>query len=175
VAGPLARAALFAAGVALFGAALKAANALPALIQPDVLRRYASLEEARAALRMENPGVPSYFPEELGWPPSVVLAQGRPFPALVMEFERARGRGPALVIARWAAGRPLGAGPIRLARTGAAVRYALKGREFLLRVGITPAGEAACRVGWTEGRFRTELAGKVPPAELIRVAESMLR
>lgn len=167
--------AAFLAGVAAFAAALSLANRLPAAVQPDLLRRYSRVDEVRSALRLNVLLVPSYFPQELSWPPRAILAQGRPFPAVVMEFARAGGRDAVLVIAQWEAGRTLSEGTVRMARARESVRYSLGGRDALLSVGTGPQGEQISRIGWTEGKFRVEVEAKVPPVELIRVAESMVR
>lgn len=169
------RLAAFLAGTALVVAAIKAVNWLPAALQPDVLRRHESVEEARASSGVEQILVPSYYPQELGWPPSAILAQGRPYPAVVLEFTRAGGRDAALVVTQWAAGRPRPEGRIPIAEVQETVRYSLRGRDAVLTVGRSPAGERVSRIGWAEGKYLFEISGKVSPVDLVKAAESMLR
>ena len=165
----------FLAGVAILVAVLKVANWLPTAMQRDVLRRYGSIEDVRSSVNLGDIYVPSYYPQELGWPPSAIFAQGRPFPALVMEFVRAGGREAALVVSQSASSRPLLDGRIRMDRVQESVRYSLKGRDAVLSVGVSSRGEQVSRIVWTEGKYRIDLAAKAPPVELIKVAESMLR
>ncbi len=165
----------FLAGVVLLVAAIKAVNWLPAAIQSDVLREYGSMEEVRASVALGDVYVPSYYPQELGWPPAAILAQGRPFPALVLEFARSEGRDTALVVVQTASGWSLPEGRIRMATTQESVRYSLQGRQALLTVGTSPAGDRVSRIVWTEGKYRIDIAAKAPPVELVKVAESMLR
>jgi hypothetical protein len=80
--------------------ALKVINWLPRAMQQDAVRRYKSVEEVRSALNMKDIYVPSYFPQQISWPPSSILAQSKPFTAIVMEFTRADKRNTALVISQ---------------------------------------------------------------------------
>ena len=52
------------------------------------MRRYGDFEEMRTTLGIRQVFVPSYFPEDFRWPPTGILAQGKPYPAVIMEFER---------------------------------------------------------------------------------------
>ena len=90
----------FALMIGLLVAALKVVNWLPLAMQKETIRQYASVEEVRAALGMKEIYVPSYFPQQITWPPATILAQGRPFSAIVMEFTRADKRNIALVISQ---------------------------------------------------------------------------
>src|SRR3989304_5477526 len=78
----------FAAGLGVLGIALKSLNWRPPVAQKDLTRRYGDVEEMRTALGFRQVFVPSYFPEDFRWPPSGILAQGKPYPAVIMEFER---------------------------------------------------------------------------------------
>ncbi len=78
----------FAAGLAILVIALKALNVLPLIAQKDLMPRYADFEEMRTSLGIREVLVPSYFPEDFRWPPTGILAQGKPYPAVIMEFER---------------------------------------------------------------------------------------
>ncbi len=90
----------FALMIGLVIIALKVVNWLPLAMQKETIRQYASVEEVRAALGMKEIYVPSYFPQQITWPPATILAQGRPFSAIVMEFTRADKRNIALVISQ---------------------------------------------------------------------------
>ena len=149
-------------------------NWLPMALQKDTLRKYDSLEEARVALNMRRLHVPSYFPQSITWPPARILAQAKPYPAVLMVFHRAEKQEPALVVSQ-AASDSFPAGLfIALAEVRQKVPYKLKERAALLEVGVCGDGEPCSRLAWTEGDLRITLAMKAPPFELIKIAESML-
>ena len=149
-------------------------NWLPTALQKDTLRRYGSIEEVRAKLNMRNLPVPSYFPQSVAWPPAQVLAQAKPYPAVLMVFNRAGAREPALVVSQAASDSFSGGAFITLAEVRQRVPYQLKERAAVLEVGVCDNGEPCSRLAWTEGDFKTTLVMKSPPFELIKIAESML-
>ncbi len=62
-------------------------NWLPSMISEDFVRRYDSIEEATRSLGFQNKAlVPKYFPEGILWPPSMILAQKKPYKAVLIEF-----------------------------------------------------------------------------------------
>ena len=165
----------FAIGVLIVVGATMAVNRLPVLIQGDLLREYDSMDAMSAAL----PGIavyaPSYFPQDLRWPPSRILAQGRPFPAVLMEFEGRRSRRTVLVISQSGRGKFAPDGKVRIAAVKERTSYRLKGRDARLEVGVCADGATCSRVAWTEGAYRIDVEGRSAPLDLIRVAESMIR
>jgi hypothetical protein len=166
---------LFAAGVALLLGGLKLAGWLPLMAQKDLLRKYNTVEDVKSELGIREVFVPSYFPQDLSWPPSAVLAQGKPFPALIMEFGRIEGASAGLVISQSLSERFRADGKIRFAQLKEKVRYPLKGRDSTLEVGTGPGGDPCARVSWKEGNYHITVTARSTPFELIKVAESMLR
>lgn len=166
---------LFAAAVVILAGGLKIAGWLPMLTQRDLMRKYASVEDVRAELSIREIRVPSYFPQNLSWPPSTVLAQGKPFPALIMEFEQAGGKSAGLVISQSRSASFRTDGRIRIAQLKEKVGYPLKGRDATLEVGTCGNGDPCSRISWTEGNTHIAVAARATPLELIKVAESMLR
>ena len=90
----------FVLSVVVLIAVLKGLNWLPTTVRKDLLKRYDTLEGAAAGSNLGEVLVPAYIPQNLKWPPSAILAQGKPYPALVMEFERIDGRDTVLVISQ---------------------------------------------------------------------------
>ncbi len=165
----------FGIGVAILVGATVAVNRVPVTVQGDLLREYDSIDAASTGLPSLPIYAPSYFPQDLRWPPSRVLAQGRPFPAVLMEFEgRTSGR-PVLVIAQSAGGAFPPGDKLRLARVKEKTAYRLKGRDARLEVGACGDGATCSRIEWTEGAYRIDVTGRSAPLDLIRVAESMIR
>ena len=165
----------FAIGILILVGATMAVNWIPVLVQDDLLREYDSTDALNAALPALPIYAPSYFPQDLRWPPSRILAQGRPFAAVLMEFERRHSGGTALVISQSAGGEFPPDGKVRIVMVKEKTSYLLKGRDARLEVGVCGDGATCSRIAWTEGAYRMDVTGRSAPLDLIRVAESMIR
>lgn len=165
----------FAIGVLILVGATMAVNRLPVLIQGDLLRQYDSFDAVSTGLPTLPIYVPSYYPQDLRWPPSRILAQGRPFPAVLMEFQGRQSRRTVLVISQSARGAFSADDKVRIVKVKEKTAYLLKGRDARLEVGVCGDGATCSRIAWTEGAYRIDVTGKSAPLELIRVAESMIR
>jgi hypothetical protein len=168
----------FAAGLAILVIALKALNWLPLVAERDLMRRYGDFEEMRTSLGIQEVFVPSYFPEDFRWPPVRILAQGKPYPAVIMEFERSgegKARGVGMMIYQAAENDFFPGGPLELSRVKERATYPLKGRSAILEVGSDAKGEPCSRISWREKEVRITVLARLTPFELMRVAESMLR
>jgi hypothetical protein len=165
----------FAAGVGILVFLLKFFHWLPLMVQTDSMRGYKDLEEARGALQVRTVYIPSYFPQHLNWPPSRILAQRKPFPAVVMEFEKMGSKDTMLLISQSTSEDFLPQEKIKFARVNETVAYSLKGREALLRVGVCGRSEPCSGISWKEGEYRIHALAMSSPFELIKIAESMLR
>ncbi len=153
---------------------LRTLNWLPTILQKETMRRYGSVEEVRAKLNIRDLLLPSYFPQSIMWPPSEILAQAKPYPAVLMIFKAANEREVALVISQAASDAFSSKALIPFAQITRTVPYDLKGRKALLEVGTDKNDEPCSRLSWREHDYRVMLAMKSPPFELIRIAESML-
>ncbi len=166
---------LFTMGVGLAVVGLKAINWFPGIVQRDLLREYGGIQEARGAAKMREVLVPSYFPQDIQWPPSRLLAQGTPYPALLMEFRGRESRDVVLVISQAASDAFVPEGALFLKEVAEKTRYALKGRDALVEIGPGRDGVQCARISWREGPYRVRVLARSSPYELIKVAESMLR
>jgi hypothetical protein len=153
---------------------LKTLHWLPTILQKDMLRKFDSIEAVRAKLNIRDVYIPSYFPESITWPPSEILAQAKPYPAVLIIFHAPKTRDAALVISQAASDAFKEDALIPLVQITRSVPYDLKNRKALLEVGMCGNTEPCSRLSWTENNFRIRLAMKAPPFELIRIAESML-
>lgn len=165
----------FALMIGLLIIALTIVNWLPLAMQKETIRQYASVEEVRAALGMKEIYVPSYFPQQITWPPATILAQSRPFSAIVMEFTRADKRNIALVISQSEGGVLNVENPIKITNVTENVRYAIKGRDAALTVGTCGNDEPCSGITWNEGKYTMTVLMKSAPFELTKIAESMIR
>ena len=168
----------FAAGLAILVIALKALNWIPLIAQKDLMRRYGDFEEMQTELGIRQVFVPSYFPEDFRWPPTGILAQRKPYPAVIMEFERSgegKARGVGMVIYQAARDDFSPGGPLVLSRIREQATYPLRGRSAVLEVGVDVKGEPCSRISWREKDVRITVLALLTPFELMKVAESMLR
>lgn len=168
----------FAAGLAILVIALKALNWLPLIAQKDLMRRYGDFEEMRTSLGIREVLVPSYFPEDFRWPPTGILAQGKPYPAVILEFERSGGgkaKGVGMMIYQSAEDDFTPGGPLAISQVRERAAYRLKGRSAILEVGSGVSGEPCSRISWREKDVRITVLARLTPFELMKVAESMLR
>ena len=165
----------FAVAVLILVLLLKVTNWLPSVLQEGGIKRYASIEEVKARLKTKDIYVPTYFPQSVQWPPSRILAQSRPYFALVMEFSPDRSGAPGLMISQVAGKAPIPEEKLRLIQVKERAPYPFKGRNALLEVGTCRNDLPCSRVSWDDGTYRLTLTMNAPPFELIRIADSMTR
>jgi len=153
---------------------LKTLNWLPTMFQKDMLRKFDSMDEVQSKLNIRDLLVPSYFPESIMWPPSEILAQAKPYPAVLMIFNDAKTRDVALVISEAASDAFSENSLLPFVQITRKVPFDLKNRKALLEVGTCKKDEPCSRLSWTENKYRIVLTMKSPPFELVRIAEGML-
>jgi hypothetical protein len=165
----------FSAGVGILVLGLKFFNWLPLMVQVESMREYRDVEEVKGALQIQTIFVPSYFPQNLSWPPSKILAQGKPYPAVVMEFEKMTGKDTMLLISQSTSQDFLPEEKIKIIHVKESVSYSIKGRNAFLQVGECREKDPCSAISWKEGEYRIHVLAKSTPFELIKIAESMLR
>lgn len=146
---------------------------LPSVIQPDIMKSYKSIEEAKSKLNIKEIYVPSYFPEGLVWPPSNVLAQKKPYLAIVIEFKDKKGN-LALIISQAASKKFTPDKKIKMAQIKQKVNFNLKGRKADLVVGLCKNEELFSTISWNERYYSLTVIAKLSPADLIKLCESMI-
>ncbi len=154
---------------------LAAANWLPSRMQKGFARQYGSIEEAKRSLGLDRVVAPAYFPEGITWPPSFILAQKKPYKAVVMEFRGAGAAGTALIVIQSAApGADAQLQRITLSGLKEETQYRLKGKMVLLQVGTCDKEKTCSRMTWQDNGLRYSVLLLSSPFELIRIAESMI-
>lgn len=150
-------------------------NWLPTIMDQSTVRKYPSVETVKSSLGINDIYVPSYFPEQLGWPPAEILAQKKPFEAVVMEFKRSGGDDTALVIIQ--AERPefLRNSKLQLQDINENIPYDLRNGTALLETGTCIDRSPCSRISWEMGKKHISLTMKSKPIELIKIAESLSR
>lgn len=154
---------------------LKVINWLPMALQKETLRRYSSIDEVRSKLNISDIFVPSYFPQYLSWPPSEILAQTKPFTAVVLEFKNTVKGDTALVITQASSDAFSAERKIRILQIKERVRYDLKGRNAILEAGVCSNDEPCSQISWNEGEYRIHVIMRSTPYDLIRIVDTMIR
>jgi hypothetical protein len=166
---------LFVAAALVLLALLVIAKRVPTLKQQNFIRQYASVEEVKRVLELDRVLVPTYFPEGVAWPPTVILAQKKPYEAVIMEFRKAEKAETTLVIIQSSLqGRYSQLERIPMVEVKEETTYPLKGRRAELQVGTCPGGTACSRISWDDSGLHCTVLFMAPPFELIKIAESMI-
>jgi hypothetical protein len=166
---------MFSTMVAILTGLLQLLNWIPSAVQDGAFQRYTSIDELRAHLKISTVYMPAYYPRTVQWPPSLIAAQTRPYPAVVTEFVKNDDPGETiLIITQTALPHPPLVERLRLTAVRESVRYEFKGRTALLEVGVCRKDEQCCRMTWNEENVGIALVMRSSPVELVRVAESMI-
>jgi hypothetical protein len=165
----------FTVTIAILVGVLMVTNWLPTVLQEGAMKRYSSIEEVKSKLGIKDIYVPTYVPQSIAWPPSKILAQSRPFTAVLMEFTHGKTGDVDLVISQVADRGSLPEKKIALVQIREKTNYPLKGRTALLEVGLCKNDALCSRISWHEGNYTITAAMKAAPFELLKIADSMLR
>lgn len=162
--------------MAASGVLLSALDHLPGLLlgAPRRARVFASIEEAERALGVRL-WLPSYFPDELAWPPSRVEADAAVPPTVAIRVRgRADGR-ERLVIAQSLGGRATP--PPRLLPPGEVMNAAdvVVGRQRGRLVRVLVGADSLRDVWWDQGSRRVTLRYAGPVDRLLLIAASLER
>lgn len=163
----------FAFAIAVIIAFLKVLSWFPHVIQQDTLRRYDSVEEVRARLNIKDIYIPSYYPQSIQWPPTEILAQRKPFPALVIGFEERKTGTKTLVIHQSQSDHFIRYEGIGFQKISESVDHELNGKIARLTVGLCKGNDTCSSILWTEGKYRIHIIMRATPLELLKIAQSM--
>jgi hypothetical protein len=148
-------------------------NWIPQTVRKDTLREYASIEQVRASLNIRDIYIPSYFPQNITWPPVKILAQASPFPALVMSFTGA-GKDEIVLVLSQSAGKAIRtAEQLELTDIREETPFVMRGNNATLTVGRCRDKQPCSRISWNEAGYLITVQMRSTPVELSRIAESM--
>ena len=164
----------FAVTIAILIGVLKVTNWLPTVFQEGIIKKYSSIEEVKSRLQLRDVYIPSYFPQKFKWPPSRILAQSKPFIAVVMEFRNMETGETDLIITQTADKDFTPDKKIVIMQIKEKVHYSLNGRPSMLEVGVCKNDAPCSRISWDEGSNAIRVEMKSAPFELIKIAESMI-
>ncbi len=163
---------IFSFMVSLLILSIKVLNMIPQLFSKDTIKEYRSVEEMRRTLGLRYILTPKYFPESISWPPSHIYAQKRPYVLMIMSFKDESSSNIRLVIYETERYSIVKKSSIENVKDE--LRYDLKGREAILRVGTCRKTESCSEIIWRENGLWIKLFILSPPFVLVRIAESML-
>ncbi len=151
-------------------------NWLPSQIQQNTAQQYNTIEAAKKAAGVNNILVPVYIPEYISWPPSLILAQKKPFHAVVMDFKNIRTNYTHLFIIQ-SSSQESEARFQKLAFTEVLeeTEYILKGKNALLIVGECNRRVECSKIIWQDGGIYCSVFLMSSSFDLIKIAESMIR
>lgn len=151
-------------------------NWLPWQIQQNTARQFHSIDAAKIATGIEYVMVPVYIPEGILWPPKLIVAQKKPFYALVMEFINAKTKDVELFIIQSSTEKAEKRfQKIDFVEMKEETEYILKGRKAILQVGDCKGGIECSKLMWQENEMYCSVFLMSSSFNLIRVAESMIR
>lgn len=157
-------------------ALLALVNRLPSLIHDDFLQKFDNLDSAKRSLGFDDEVlIPRYFPEAISWPPSLILAQKKPYKAVVIEFLEVKTMKPALIIVQSSSHDGI-TQLQRIVMTGLEEEneLSLNGKSALLQVGVCDKGNICSRMTWQDHGLHYTVLIMSSPFELVKIAESMI-
>jgi hypothetical protein len=163
----------FGLAVAAIIVLLKIMNVLPLTVQHNTLRQYESIEQVRSMLNIRDIYIPSYFPEEIRWPPSKILAQDKPFQALLMEFKRAGKDEVVLVLSQSRGGTLKSENSLEPSAIKETVPFLLRDSTVVLTVGECEDRKPCSMITWNEGGYLISASMRSAPFELTKIVASM--
>ncbi|MEW6109028.1 MAG: hypothetical protein AB1632_07690 [Nitrospirota bacterium] len=151
---------------------LKLLNWIPMSFQKEDIRKYKTIEDVKAKLKISRVYVPAYFPEYIKWPPAEIFAQKRPFVLIMTHFAHADSMKFALSIYQADSRADFEPRKDILYLKNESTVF-IKGREGKLVTAVC-RGQVRCNsLSWEEGKFRLTLISDDVPEQMIRMAESM--
>ncbi len=154
---------------------LKLLNWVPLAIQKEDLRKYRTIEEVQARLQLREIFIPTYFPEEISWPPAQIFGQKKPFVLVIMHFMQTGTRNPVLSIYQTdvrADFEPPFDTDILYKKKQSSVF--IKDRQGILETAVCRRREICNKLSWSNKQFSIILLSHLPANELLKIAESML-
>jgi hypothetical protein len=165
----------FALTVIIVIAGLKFLSWVPGIFQRDTIREYESIASVSDRLGIKDIYTPSYFPQSIKWPPSEVIAQKKPFAAVIMGFKNKDNGEKILVIHQSSSDKFIPEEGIGFDDIKEMVVHTLDGKRAIIEVGSCRDGKACSSISWHEGEYNIKIMMKSRPLELLKIAESMKR
>lgn len=165
----------FTATIILLIVLLKIMNWVPLAVQQGTLRHYRSIDEIESKLHFSTIYVPSFFPQNFSWPPVEILAQEKPFPMIIMQFQDRDSKKIGLVIQQaYVKAKYHPDTDLKITRIQRESTVFIKHWEARLVIALCGEGNPCTQVSWGSGTCRVTVRTTAPPRDLIRIARSMV-
>lgn len=165
----------FAVTIVLIVLVLKLLNWVPLSFQREDIRKYRTIEDVEAELEISRVYVPTYFPEQIKWPPFEIFAQKRPFTMVMMHFTHVNMVSLALSIYQVDSKAdyvPPYKTEILYSKKESTV--SVKGRKGKLVLAVCRGNLVCNRLSWEEGGFVLTVISDDKPEQILKMAESMM-
>lgn len=152
------------------------ANLLPQLAHKGFLTSYKSIEDVKTTLKIDKLTLPTYFPEDIAWPPTSIYAQKTPFFAIVMQLPSKTTNQTALVIViseQNTAIKELDT--IRFVIVTEEAEHIVKSQKVLIQTGKCDKNQDCSKITWMQDKLYYLLSAYSNPIELLRIAEGMIQ
>jgi hypothetical protein len=146
---------------------------MPVSDETAALKHYASIDDVKSALHIRQIYSPSSVPPPLTLPPSEIIAQARPFLAIVMKFKRPEKNDIGLVLVQSRGGQFTVENAIDLTTIKAQGPFMMRGIQAVLTTGECGNHEPCGMVAWEEGKYSFTAVMRATPYELTKVVGSM--
>jgi len=154
--------------------ALVTLNWLGSVLNPQSVRRFATIEELASEVRPARVFRPAYYPEEFEWPPFEILAKTGPHLEAVFHVRDRTTHRLVLGIrqADSAIAKPV---PLRIFLVDSRSSEQVDLGDRLVEVTQGKCGEnpICYQVSWEEGNYRLTLVGTRSRSEILRIASGM--
>lgn len=150
-------------------------NWVPNIFQKDGLRKYKTIEDAKAEIKLSKLYLPSYFPQYLKWPPSEIYGRRKPAKMVLMHFVNYDKKDVVLSVmqAESSDPHPLKS-RIEPVKTRKKEPVLIKGRRGELSLSLCAGGEPCNLVDWESEGYTFTIIAKDSVEELLKIAESMI-
>ncbi len=166
---------IFGAMVVAVTVMLSLLNWVPTIFQKEGVRKYKSIEDAKAELKLSKLFLPSYFPQYLIWPPSEIYGRRKPAKMVLMHFINYERKDVVLSIMQADSSDPH---PLKSRIEPVKIRkregILIKGRKGELSLALCAGGEPCNCVTWESEGYTFTIIAKDSVKELLKIAESVI-
>ena len=150
-------------------------NWVPTIFQKEGVRKYKTIEDAKAELKLSKLFLPSYFPQYLMWPPSEIYGRRKPAKMVLMHFVNYERKDVVLSLmqAESSDPHPLKS-RIEPVKTRKREGILIKGRRGELSLALCAGGEPCNLVTWASEGYTFTIIAKDSVQELLKIAESVI-
>jgi hypothetical protein len=150
-------------------------NWVPTIFRGEGVRRYKTIEDAKAELKLNKLFLPSYFPQYLIWPPSEIYGRRKPARMVLMHFVNYDRKDVVLSVMQAESGDPQPLkSRIEPVKTRKREGILIKGRKGELSLALCAGGEPCNSVTWEAEGYTFTIIAKDSVKELLKIAESVI-